>query len=367
MYTTRLQTLQQIVASAGLDAVALVPGSNMIYLTGQEFHLMERPLFGFYPPAGDPVFVLPALEQDKLASPPYPIQLFTYTDTDGPDGAVHAALAALDMPGKRLGVEGLRMRYNEVQLIARHAPGSIITDAGDALAALRLRKDAAEVAALRRAIAISQDALQEVIGAVRPGMTERQIANALVIAMLQRGGGELLFSPIVLGGPNSALPHGVPGDRPLREGDLLLFDFGISYDHYTSDITRTFALGEPDPRLREAYAAVYAANAAGRRAAGPGVPCQEVDRAARAEIEKAGLGAYFTHRTGHGLGMEVHEGPYIREGNTQLLEPGHVFTVEPGVYLPGVGGVRIEDNVLITPDGAESLTTFPRELQVIGG
>ncbi len=129
MHAAHLEAIRQIVASAGLDAIALVPGPNMVYLTGQEFHLMERPLIGFYPPAGDPVFILPTLEQDKLAAPPYPIQLFAYTDTDGPDGAFRAALDALRLGGGRLGVEGLRMRYSEAQLIARHAPGVIITAA----------------------------------------------------------------------------------------------------------------------------------------------------------------------------------------------------------------------------------------------
>ena len=139
-------------------------------------------------------------------------------------------------------------------------------------------------------------------------------------------------------------------------------------DDYGSDITRTFVLGElRNAQLQDAYAAVLAANEAGRKAAGPGVPAQEVDRAARAAITKAGFGEYFRHRTGHGLGMDVHEPPYIREGNAVPLAVGNIFTVEPGVYLPDVGGIRIEDDVLITPDGAESLTTFPRELQSIGG
>ncbi|GAB4574572.1 MAG: aminopeptidase P family protein [Anaerolineae bacterium] len=367
MYTTRLQTIRQIARAARLDAIALVPGANMTYLTGQSFHLMERPTIAFFPVTGDPVFVLPRLEQDKLADPPYPVRLFTYTDDTGPNGAFKAALDTLKLDDRWLGVEGLRMRFNEVRMITRHASGIEITDATAALAALRLKKDASELAAMRQAIAISEAALREVVDSVQPGTSERALANALQIAMLQRGGEALPFDPIVLSGPRSALPHGTPGERAVQAGELLLFDFGTTSGGYASDITRTFAVGAlRDQRLLDAYQAVYAANEAGRRAAGPGVPCQEVDRAARAAIVNAGFGEYFTHRTGHGLGMEGHEGPYIREGNTERLEVGHVFTVEPGIYLPGVGGIRIEDDVVITENGAESLTTFPRELQTIG-
>ncbi len=367
MYDTRLQTMRQIIRDAGLDAVALVPGANLYYMTGQPLHLMERPTVGLYRAQGDPILILPALEKDKFAAPPYPLELFTYSDEEGPAGAFEGALAALNPGAGRLGVEGLRMRFAETRLLAQHAPGAELADADDALAALRLRKGPAEIEAMRQAIQISQDALRAVVGMVRPGMDERSIANTLQVEMLQRGGESPAFEPIVLTGPNSALPHGLPGERRIAEGDLLLVDYGTTHAGYAADITRTFVLGElRDQRLIDAYAAVQAANAAGRRAAGPGVPCQEVDRAARAEIVKAGFGEYFRHRTGHGLGLDVHEGPYIREGNAQLLEPGNVFTVEPGVYFAGVGGVRIEDNVVITEDGAESLSTFPRDLESIG-
>ena len=165
----------------------------------------------------------------------------------------------------------------------------------------------------------------------------------------------------------SLLAHGEPGERRVAEGEPLLFDFGTSVDGYASDITRTVSMGAPSARLAEVYAVVQAANAAGRAAAGPGISAQEVDRTTRKVIEDAGFGAYFTHRTGHGLGLEAHEGPNIVEGNTRALEPGMVFTIEPGIYIPGEVGVRIEDNLVITGEGAESLTTFPRELLQVGG
>jgi Xaa-Pro dipeptidase len=232
---------------------------------------------------------------------------------------------------------------------------------------LRLCKSADEIARMRRAVQISEQALQKVLNGLTPGMTEAQVASQLCIAMLELGGGVLPFEPAVLTGARAALPHGAPGEDKLREGEGLLFDFGTSHDGYISDITRTVVVGkEPSQRFKDVYEAVKGANAAGRAAAGPGVPCQEVDRAARKVIDEAGFGEYFIHRVGHGIGMEGHEGPYMVEGNALPLEVGMCFTVEPGIYIPGEIGVRIEDNLVVNPDGAESLTTFGRDLLIAG-
>jgi Xaa-Pro dipeptidase len=356
-----------LTAQANLDAVALIPGANLQYVTGKDFHLMERPLVAFFVPGADPVAVLPALEADRMMESGIPFKLFPWTDTDGYEGAFAAAARELKLDGKRLGVEELRMRVLEAEIIRRHVPTIQIVAAGGVLAGLRLCKDENDLAAMRKAITISEEALTACIALVQPGMTEREITGLLVIEQLKRGGGKHPFEPIVLSGPNSALPHGEPGDRRVALGEPLLFDFGTSVSGYASDITRTFSVGQPSARLAEIYEIVKAANAAGRGAAGPGVVAQDVDRITRKVIEDAGYGAYFTHRTGHGLGLEAHEGPNIVEGNTQRLQPGMVFTIEPGIYIPGDVGVRIEDNMVITPDGAESLTTFPRDLMQISG
>ena len=361
----KLHQIHEIAAAAGLDAIALVPGANLHYLTGLDFHLMERPLVVFFVPGREPVAVVPALEEARLAACGIPMTLFPWSDSEGFGVAFAAAAGALKLRGKRVGVEELRMRMLEANLLDEYLDAALVP-AGQALAALRLRKDAEAVRALREAIAISEAALEHLLGQVRPGMTEREVAGLLTVAQLERGGGKHPFEPIALAGPNSALPHGEPGERRLAVGEPLLLDFGTTVRGYASDITRTFSVGEPSPRLVEVYEVVRAANEAGRAAAKPGVPAQEVDRATRRVIEEAGFGPYFTHRTGHGLGMEAHEGPNIVESNPQVLEPGMVFTVEPGIYLPGEAGVRIEDNVLITADGAESLTTFSRNLRIIG-
>jgi Xaa-Pro dipeptidase len=198
-------------------------------------------------------------------------------------------------------------------------------------------------------------------------MTEKELAGELVIQLFKHGSEpEMPFSPIVSAGPNSANPHASPSDRKLERGDLLVIDWGAAFDGYISDLTRTFAVGEVDAECATIHRIVQDANAAGRAAAKPGIPCADVDKAARAVIEAAGYGPFFTHRTGHGIGMEGHEEPYMRGDNMQILETGMAFTVEPGIYLPNRNGVRIEDNVVITSSGADVLSSMPREMRVVG-
>jgi len=367
MSKQQIRQLMESAARQGVDCVAVMPGANMIYLTGLSFHLMERPTVAFFPTRAQPVFVLPSLEAAKPAAGPAAIdwQLFPWSDEQGPEKAFAGASQALALSGKTLAVEELVMRVRELRLIEASAPGVRLADAGPLLAGLRIHKDEAELAQMRRAVAITEMALEVTLAKIHVGMTERQITNELRIEMMRQGAENLPFDPIVLSGPNSALPHGAQGDRALSSGDLLLFDFGVNVGGYASDITRVFAVGRVDNELRRMYDVVRRANEAGRQAARPGVEIQEVDRAARKVIADAGYGQYFTHRTGHGLGLEAHEPPYACEGDTTILEPGMVFTVEPGIYLPGKGGIRVEDDMVITPGGSESLTTFDRELRVL--
>lgn len=255
------------------------------------------------------------------------------------------------------------MRFLELRLVESAAPEAVFLSGEELLAGLRMRKSASELSLMRRAVEIAQTALLETLSSIKFGITERQIAAKLTWQMLQAGAdSETPFSPIISGGPNSANPHASPSDRTFQPGDLLVIDWGAYYQGYCSDLTRTFALGEVEPELRQIAKIVQEANQAGRAAARPGVSAGAVDEAARAVIEKAGYGRYFTHRTGHGLGMEGHEGPYMRAGNPLILEPGMTFTVEPGIYLPGRNGVRIEDNLVITESGNETLSNLPREL-----
>ncbi|HEX9680384.1 MAG TPA: M24 family metallopeptidase, partial [Anaerolineales bacterium] len=214
---------------------------------------------------------------------------------------------------------------------------------------------------------MAQVALEAALARIRVGMTEREFATELTLELYRAGSDpELPFAPIVASGPNSAMPHAVPTDRRLQSGDLLIVDWGASVRGYFSDLTRTFALGDVDPELERIHRLVVQANSAGRDAVRPSATCASVDAAARQVIESAGYGAAFPHRTGHGLGLEAHEPPFIRGDNPVVLEPGMTFTVEPGVYLSGRGGVRIEDNIVVTEAGADTLSDFPRELRRIG-
>jgi len=347
-----------------LDAVAINPGPTFTYLTGMRMHLMERPTVLLVAQSGAAALVLPQLEALKLDGARMDLQPFLYPDNPATwQGAFSEALRALGLRKSRIAVEPRGMRFLELNFLQRAAPDCALVDGSTVFEDLRVRKDPDELYKMQQAARIAQQALLETMKTVAPGQTEKQIAAELVIALFRAGSDiDLPFQPIVSSGENSANPHAVPGERVLREGDLLLFDWGASVDGYFSDITRTFTVGTVPPKLETISVVVRDANAAGRAAARPGVPASAVDSAARGVITTAGFGEYFTHRTGHGLGMEAHEAPYIREDNDTLLEPGMVFTVEPGIYLPGIGGVRIEDDMVISADGAYSLTDLPRDV-----
>ncbi len=368
MTQSHLDKLNASLSTGGLDSVILNPGPTLSYLTGLNFHLMERPIVLFFAKDQTPALVLPELELQKVANLPYKLQVFSYSENPAEwDAAFRKAAQALGLDGKRIGVELRQLRLLEFRYVKNAAPEADFPDAGDALSQLRLRKDKTEVEAMRRAVQIAQSALEATIPLIKIGMTEKELSAELVMQLFKHGSEpEMPFSPIVSSGPNSANPHASPSDRKLQAGDLLVVDWGAAHSGYISDLTRTFAVGEVDAEYAKIHKIVQEANAAGRAASKPGVPCASVDKAARDVIEQAGYGKYFTHRTGHGIGMEGHEDPYMRGDNMQLLEPGMAFTVEPGIYLAGKNGVRIEDNVVITESGADVLSDMPREMRVVG-
>lgn len=363
----RQRRLQAALQRAQLDALALNPGPSLVYLTGLRFHLMERPVVAFFTATGQQAIVLPRLEAPKVADRG-DIQPFFYDEDPAHwHDAFRSAMEALGLQQARIGVEPDRLRVLELRFLEAAAPHAVFPSAAKTIAALRVSKDAEEIAAMEYAVHIAQEALTATLQTFRVGMTEKALAAELVAQLLRHGSEpELPFQPIVAAGPNSANPHAVPTDRPIQPGDLLIIDWGATHQGYFSDLTRTFAIGEVDEELAHIAAIVQQANAAGREAARPGIPAGEVDKAARGVIAAAGYGGYFTHRTGHGLGMDVHERPFIFADNDEALRPGMVFTVEPGIYLPGRGGARVEDDVVITADGARSLSDFPRGLQRLG-
>jgi Xaa-Pro dipeptidase len=260
------------------------------------------------------------------------------------------------------------MRYHELSMLQSTVPDAEFVSADTSLTEMRIRKNDAELELMRQAVAVAEKALQETLPQIRIGMTERELASELILQLIRTGSEpNLPFDPVVASGPNSALPHATPSHRKLQPGDLLKLDWGARIGGYISDLTRTFALEELEPELETIHLVVQQANDAGRDAVKPGATCSSVDQEARKVIDSAGYGEYFIHRTGHGIGLEVHEAPYISAENQSQLGPGLTFTVEPGIYLPGRGGVRIEDNMVVTERGGESMSRLDRALKIISG
>lgn len=367
MISERFEKLSNALIKAGFDGTVVNPGASLTYLTGLSFHLMERPVLLIFVPGKVPVMVLPELEKEKLKELSFECQPFFFGDNPEERHNVFiAAEKSLGLNGKTIAVEPIHLRFLELELLGNAAPGAKFVNGSVIFDNLRVCKDINEVNAMRKAVDIAQRAFQQVLPLVKPGKTERELANALTMLLLECGSdSDLPFQVILSSGPNSANPHAEPSERRLVKGDLVVVDWGASYAGYASDLTRTLVIGKPSDEQKAITRAVLAANSAGRAAGKPGHSAGAVDRAARKEIENVGYGPYFTHRTGHGLGMEAHEPPYMFSENDQLLAMGMVYTVEPGIYLPGKYGVRIEDDVVVTADGAETLSDLFRELYVI--
>jgi Xaa-Pro dipeptidase len=367
MTTHHIDTLAQLMQPTRLDAIVLNPGPGLLGLTGLQFHLMERPTLFLVGRDGRATMILSALEEMKARDTLPGLTCYTYSDNPATWAeAIRDAFSAFNANIRVMGVESARMRHLELAFIQNALPGVEVLSADPQLSALRIHKDAQAIGQMRQAVQIAERAFSETLHSIRPGMSERAVAGELAANMLRFGSdAELPFPPIVAAGPNSANPHAVPSERVLQTGDLVVIDWGAAFGGYFSDLTRTLAIGKLDAELYTIYDAVKGANRAGREAGRPGVTCGTVDAAGRAVITSAGYGPYFTHRIGHGLGLEAHEEPYMFGESTQMLEEGMVYTVEPGIYLPGKGGVRIEDDMAVTETGAVSLSGLPRELITI--
>ena len=263
-----------------------------------------------------------------------------------------------------VGFESGAMTVDAHRRYAEELP-CVLTPAQALLDSLRASKDEEELACMRRAQQITDEAFGAILDFVRPGLTEREIAARLTYELLRRGGEKVSFDPIVAAGPNGSKPHAVPGDQVLDKGMFITMDFGCKVDGYCSDMTRTVALGQPTGEMEQVYATVLEAQQAGIAAARAGVPGREVDAAARAVIDQAGYGPYFSHSFGHSLGLDIHESPNAGPGASAVLPAGAVISAEPGIYLPGRFGVRIEDVLILREGGCENITRSPKRLMVL--
>jgi Xaa-Pro dipeptidase len=367
MTNKRSDTLDACLKQAGLDALVLNPSPSLVYLTGLHFHLFERPVVFIYRSGLPPVLILPELEATKI-DPAAGYDLFPYGEDPATWNAVFLrACNHLSLNGKTIGIEPTRLRVLELRFLEAGVTHAQIQSAESALAVVRMKKDLDEVAAMQKAVDFAQVALTNTLPYIKSGVAEREIASELALQLIRAGSdSELPFSAAVASGPNSANPHALPSNRLLRAGDMLVIDWGAAYQGYCSDLTRTFSIAYIEPEFMKIGKLVQDANLAAQKAVKPGIRAGRVDTAARELIVKAGYGVQFTHRTGHGLGLEVHEHPYIYAENDLQLEAGMTFTIEPGIYLPGQGGIRIEDNVVVTPKDCNSLSNMSREIQILG-
>ncbi|MDA8318262.1 MAG: Xaa-Pro peptidase family protein [Actinomycetota bacterium] len=349
---------------AGLDALLLTPGPDLRYVSGYDAHALER-LTCLVVPAGgtgEPFLVVPRLEVPAAEASPagkLGIEIIGWEETEDPYALVAGRLGA---PAE-VGLAD-RMWALMVLRFAAALPGARQRLASTALSPLRSVKSPAEVAALRAAGHAIDRVHERVPQWLRAGRTEEQVAADISDAILAEGHATVDFA-IVASGPNAASPHHTASDRVLHDGDVVVVDIGGTMPSgYCSDCTRTYAIGGPPPEFAAYYEVLRRAQEAACDAVRPGVTAESIDAAAREPITAAGYGKYFMHRTGHGIGLETHEDPYIVAGNTEPLRPGHAFSVEPGIY-PGAHGARIEDIVVVTDTGCERLNTITRELVVV--
>jgi len=349
----------------GVDVLLVSVGSDLPYLTGYEAMPLERLTMLVVPREGEATLVIPGLEAPRVTPQPGVFTLRPWGETDDPVAIVAGLLAT-----PQVAAVGDTMWARFLVELLGHWPtgGTTYVRSTAVMNDLRMCKDAAEVAALQAAgAAVDRIAAQLHAGEIPlVGRTEAEVSADLSRRILAEGHDVVNFA-IVAAGENAASPHHHAGQRIIREGEIVLCDFGGTMNGYCSDITRCVHTGPVSADVAEAYAVLHAAHAAGVAAGVVGAACQDVDRASRQVIADAGFGQYFIHRTGHGIGMEAHEDPYMVEGNTLPIAAGHAFSVEPGIYLPGKWGMRLEDIVVATADGPLSMNTADHSLAVVTG
>ncbi len=354
----RVLRAKQMLDAQNLDAVIVTSTANFFYFTETWINPHERLLAYLVRKNGDPIILAPKLHQDDLVD----ASVETVFLEDG-ENAVERLAKFLPDQGT-ISIDNLWPSQNLVSLI-KEKPNLTFVDSVQTLGAQRLRKDERELNLLRVAGATADKVIGQMISKISPGMSELEVVEELAHLWKKEGVNEVSFNPIIGAGANGALPHHQSDETLIKTGDMVVIDMGGISNHYCSDMTRTIAVGEVSKQAKEVYEVVRRAQQAGADAVLAGKPLGEVDRATRTVIEEAGYGKYFIHRTGHGLGIEVHEEPFVYGENQQIIEQGMVFSIEPGIYLPGQFGIRVEDIVYVTENGCESLNHYTKELVIV--
>ena len=363
-YIKRLESIQVYLQNEKIDIAMITDPANVFYYTGFLSNPHERFMALVIDNKNEKTTLfVPALDVEIARNDSAVQTIVPISDEENPFTKLQTNVSANILT---FGLEKKAVNIFRYQHLQENFPTASYIDIQPYISSERMKKSPIEIEQMRKPIQIIERVLAEGIKKVQTGMSEMDLTAELEYLMRKFGADGPSFSTIVLSGEKSALPHGTPGSRTIENGDFLLIDFGVIKDGYCSDITRTFLIGEASKKQKEIYNIVLQSTNAGLDAVKAGVPLRTFDIAARNVIKEKGYGEYFNNRVGHGLGIEVHEEPSIHESNADIAEPGLLFTIEPGIYIPNYGGVRIEDNVYINEEGkADVLTSFPKELQIL--
>lgn len=361
----KISKLQNYLIEKNIDAAFITNPDNVFYFTGFKSNPHERLLGVMIFSKDEPFLICPQMEIPDAKAAGWSGNIVGHTDTENAMEIFQQTAQEKVSSIKTLGIEKSHMIVERYDAINKYFSSPAVVAIDEKVNAMRVIKDADELEILREAAALADYAIEVAAKTIKEGITEIEVMTEVELALKKRGVTHMSFDTTVLTGDHAASPHGKTGTRKLQNGDLVLFDLGVVHKGYCSDITRTLALGEPGEEQKKVYNIVLEAELAAVNAVKPGITAAELDGISRGVIEQAGYGEYFTHRLGHGLGISVHEFPSLHGANDMKLEEGMVFTIEPGIYVPGSVGVRIEDDLAVTADGVEVLTKYPKELQII--
>lgn len=361
---TNLQNLQSYLIEQQLDAAFITTPDNVFYYSGFNSDPHERLLGVMVFQQDEPFLICPQMEVPDAVAAGWSFEVVGHLDTENAWDVVAKTIEKRGIAISKMAIEKSHLTVERLEALIDLYPQATFERLDDTINAMRVIKSEAELVKMRKAAELADYAIRVGCGEIAEGKTEMEILNAIESAIKAKGY-SMSFDTMVLAGEKSASPHGTPGNRKIKRGDMILFDLGVIYEGYCSDITRTVAFGEVSEAQKDIYNAVLQANEAAIAAVKPGIRACDLDKIARDVITDAGYGEYFTHRLGHGLGISVHEFPSISGTNEVVMEEGTVFTIEPGIYKQDVTGVRIEDDVVITSTGVEVLTKFPKELIIL--
>lgn len=360
----KVQLIQNYLQEKNIDVAFITTPDNVFYLSGFSSDPHERLLGVMVFKEAEPFMICPKMEVPDALASGWSYEAVGHDDTDNAWEILYNTATTRGVQLNTIAIEKAHLTVERLEALQGFYPTSKFVGIDEQLNDMRLVKSEDELQKLRVAAKLADFAIEVGCNELAEGKTEIEVLSAIEAAMKEKGV-YMSFDTMVLTGLNAASPHGTPGTQKIKKGDLVLFDLGVVYKGYCSDITRTVAFGEPSEAQKEIYEAVKNANMSAIEAVKPGVRTMDLDKVARDCITEAGFGEYFTHRLGHGLGISVHEFPSVHGKNEMALKEGMVFTIEPGIYKGDTAGVRIEDDVYVTANGVEVLTSFPKELKII--